>query len=164
MARTRRPARSRRSWTATRCGAVAIGDLDGDVGARPEYRQGLRHGGQGDVAGPHPLRGVERDRIALACRQPLGDRVEHVVGSGDLAVPCRPRLKPGAGVVGSDIDDQGVGPVRDLFQMLAEAEEAAPFNKLGHAQRQDVTPVSYTHLRAHETDSYLVCRLLLEKT
>src|SRR5680860_284732 len=32
----------------------------------------------------------------------------------------------------------------------------------GHrSQRQD--PVSYTHLRAHETDSYLVCRLLLEK-
>src|SRR5680860_1772734 len=26
-----------------------------------------------------------------------------------------------------------------------------------------VWPVSYTHLRAHETDSYLVCRLLLEK-
>src|SRR5680860_263898 len=25
-----------------------------------------------------------------------------------------------------------------------------------------VDPVSYTHLRAHETDSYLVCRLLLE--
>src|SRR5680860_1315773 len=25
-----------------------------------------------------------------------------------------------------------------------------------------ITPVSYTHLRAHETDSYLVCRLLLE--
>src|SRR5665647_3581066 len=23
-------------------------------------------------------------------------------------------------------------------------------------------PVNYTHLRAHETDSYLVCRLLLE--
>src|SRR5680860_1623010 len=27
----------------------------------------------------------------------------------------------------------------------------------------NTTPVSYTHLRAHETDSYLVCRLLLEK-
>src|SRR5665647_1350454 len=26
-----------------------------------------------------------------------------------------------------------------------------------------VFAVSYTHLRAHETDSYLVCRLLLEK-
>ena len=27
----------------------------------------------------------------------------------------------------------------------------------------DGAAVSYTHLRAHETDSYLVCRLLLEK-
>src|SRR5664279_1467041 len=26
----------------------------------------------------------------------------------------------------------------------------------------NIVPVSYTHLRAHETDSYLVCRLLLE--
>ena len=26
-----------------------------------------------------------------------------------------------------------------------------------------ILSVSYTHLRAHETDSYLVCRLLLEK-
>src|SRR5665647_2666444 len=29
--------------------------------------------------------------------------------------------------------------------------------------RPGSTPVSYTHLRAHETDSYFVCRLLLEK-
>ena len=28
---------------------------------------------------------------------------------------------------------------------------------------QATDSVSYTHLRAHETDSYLVCRLLLEK-
>src|SRR5665647_3848278 len=28
--------------------------------------------------------------------------------------------------------------------------------------RSDPEAVSYTHLRAHETDSYLVCRLLLE--
>src|SRR5665647_2888275 len=28
---------------------------------------------------------------------------------------------------------------------------------------RSVGAVSYTHLRAHETDSYLVCRLLLEK-
>ena len=28
---------------------------------------------------------------------------------------------------------------------------------------RSVKSVSYTHLRAHETDSYLVCRLLLEK-
>src|SRR5665647_3748039 len=32
-------------------------------------------------------------------------------------------------------------------------------------RKSDALPsaVSYTHLRAHETDSYLVCRLLLEK-
>src|SRR5665647_3978999 len=28
---------------------------------------------------------------------------------------------------------------------------------------RSIKAVSYTHLRAHETDSYLVCRLLLEK-
>src|SRR5680860_1574827 len=32
----------------------------------------------------------------------------------------------------------------------------------GRQQNLGVTAVSYTHLRAHETDSYLVCRLLLE--
>ncbi|WP_460365945.1 hypothetical protein, partial [Staphylococcus aureus] len=30
-------------------------------------------------------------------------------------------------------------------------------------QRRPAPPVSYTHLRAHETLSDLVCRLLLEK-
>ena len=30
-------------------------------------------------------------------------------------------------------------------------------------EERDKEAVSYTHLRAHETDSYLVCRLLLEK-
>src|SRR5665647_2713451 len=34
---------------------------------------------------------------------------------------------------------------------------------LSHTQALGQCPVSYTHLRAHETDSYLVCRLLLEK-
>src|SRR5680860_1035736 len=33
----------------------------------------------------------------------------------------------------------------------------------GLTRVRGMTPVSYTHLRAHETDSYLVCRLLLEK-
>ena len=32
-----------------------------------------------------------------------------------------------------------------------------------HTYYRNTLPVSYTHLRAHETDSYLVCRLLLEK-
>ena len=44
-------------------------------------------------------------------------------------------------------------------------EQAGTLNGLGdsveHERRDD--PVSYTHLRAHETVLDLVCRLLLEK-
>ena len=32
-----------------------------------------------------------------------------------------------------------------------------------YANRSGLEPVSYTHLRAHETPEHLVCRLLLEK-
>src|SRR5665647_2760401 len=40
-------------------------------------------------------------------------------------------------------------------------KQAAGFDQTLAKTTRD--PVSYTHLRAHETDSYLVCRLLLEK-
>ena len=43
----------------------------------------------------------------------------------------------------------------------ASMEVPAPF--AGVVKEIKVNAVSYTHLRAHETDSYLVCRLLLEK-
>ena len=38
-----------------------------------------------------------------------------------------------------------------------------PVYWIGLCTVTSLVPVSYTHLRAHETDSYLVCRLLLEK-
>src|SRR5665647_1255300 len=44
--------------------------------------------------------------------------------------------------------------VRDASKKRAAASKASDAKKAA---------VSYTHLRAHETDSYLVCRLLLEK-
>src|SRR5665647_3868080 len=50
------------------------------------------------------------------------------------------------------VDDPG--EVRPLDH-VAEVLETPPPVGIG--------AVSYTHLRAHETDSYLVCRLLLEK-
>src|SRR5665647_3860783 len=37
------------------------------------------------------------------------------------------------------------------------------FKKTWISNKDNFDTVSYTHLRAHETDSYLVCRLLLEK-
>ena len=39
----------------------------------------------------------------------------------------------------------------------------AGYGRSGSFEELDCDAVSYTHLRAHETDSYLVCRLLLEK-
>ena len=56
---------------------------------------------------------------------------------------------------------------------MKETENALP--DLGHENtgstsgtttsnfQQPPDPVSYTHLRAHETDSYLVCRLRFKK-
>ena len=43
----------------------------------------------------------------------------------------------------------------ELMDLIDEAKDIQ--------EEIDTTSVSYTHLRAHETDSYLVCRLLLEK-
>src|SRR5665647_2541798 len=43
-----------------------------------------------------------------------------------------------------------------------ERDDASPAGGSG-VEHDGAGPVSYTHLRAHETDSYLVCRLLLEK-
>src|SRR5665647_3465782 len=43
---------------------------------------------------------------------------------------------------------------RHSFGFLLSGDTCTPMH---------LTAVSYTHLRAHETDSYLVCRLLLEK-
>src|SRR5664279_6377960 len=43
---------------------------------------------------------------------------------------------------------------------LSTSDEKEPPHR---SQALGMWSVSYTHLRAHETDSYLVCRLLLEK-
>src|SRR5665647_1825581 len=50
---------------------------------------------------------------------------------------------------------------RDTGRVSA-GDRSAPVNEL-ELELKKGNPVSYTHLRAHETDSYLVCRLLLEK-
>src|SRR5665811_1891596 len=54
----------------------------------------------------------------------------------------------------------GIGPAGTGKTFLAVAMAAAA---LAERQVQRIIPVSYTHLRAHETVLDLVCRLLLEK-
>ena len=49
-------------------------------------------------------------------------------------------------------------PLRGLISIATPA-----MRDLAERVRQSCNPVSYTHLRAHETPEHLVCRLLLEK-
>src|SRR5665647_3826961 len=82
------------------------------------------------------------------------------------------RVEPGRAVLElqAHADELGLDLVDRLGTEVADVEQvglAAP-DELTHgvdalALEAVVGPVSYTHLRAHETDSYLVCRLLLEK-
>ena len=64
----------------------------------------------------------------------------------------------------------------DFLTLTGECEDAVQLNTILKTQEIDllfldiempemtgIEPVSYTHLRAHETRSNLVCRLLLEK-
>src|SRR5665647_786905 len=62
--------------------------------------------------------------------------------------------------------------VSSLMELLAMAlgrevpqlhAEGVRLHFIGERAALSDKAVSYTHLRAHETDSYLVCRLLLEK-
>src|SRR5665647_3884752 len=49
-------------------------------------------------------------------------------------------------------------------RQFSRVHEVGRFHaRVAAASPGPLKPVSYTHLRAHETDSYLVCRLLLEK-
>ena len=52
---------------------------------------------------------------------------------------------------------------QELLDISEEDTATGSEDILSNDSETEGTPVSYTHLRAHETDSYLVCRLLLEK-
>src|SRR5680860_1775285 len=81
----------------------------------------------------------------------LGLQARHHVAlvAGDAELCAQWHCPEVLTVVVRAVEDRGVGGVA-----------AAP---VGGIASDGVRAVSYTHLRAHETDSYLVCRLLLEK-
>ena len=56
-----------------------------------------------------------------------------------------------------------VAPYKNLIPHLKETYKILKENQYEVVHAFDNTPVSYTHLRAHETRRHLVCRLLLEK-
>src|SRR5664279_5464614 len=80
----------------------------------------------------------------------------------------RPAWRALSSAARADILDEASRVLTPL-ESSAEGRQSAVFSLLGHKGdllfihfRRSFEAVSYTHLRAHETDSYLVCRLLLE--
>eukprot|EP00658_Telonema_sp_P-2_P006687 TRINITY_DN12528_c0_g2_i1.p1 TRINITY_DN12528_c0_g2~~TRINITY_DN12528_c0_g2_i1.p1 ORF type:complete len:109 (-),score=15.30 TRINITY_DN12528_c0_g2_i1:4-330(-) len=92
-------------------------------------------------------------------------RVDHLGGQHHIAIPCH----SGASITGYRCQCLGgglwgwaLGGLSALhLTRLAQGLEYCMVAVLGGEVL--LTPVSYTHLRAHETPEHLVCRLLLEK-
>src|SRR5450756_2836525 len=94
----------------------------------------------------------------LGVLHPAGARLLPVLGGGAHPVPDDPErlFLYVPEVQRCEVAGSHVPVVRDVnLELRAEAPD--------YVRLVDVRPVSYTHLRAHETRHDLVCRLLLEK-
>src|SRR5660397_1533 len=143
----------------------------------PHRRQrlGRRAGAHGPVALP-----VRRPRKDLHDHVGLDDHGRPERSGGDPSLSsarrnCRSRSR--VGLISSRTGQQSViwvfltvADTREVILMNAAAAvvetslDAATETRLGRLRwwNVGVGPVSYTHLRAHETKANLVCRLLLE--
>ena len=64
---------------------------------------------------------------------------------------------------GFDKNAEVYNPLFKLGFGFVEVGTITPLKQYGNPKPRVFRPVSYTHLRAHETSLHLVCRLLLEK-
>src|SRR5664279_77155 len=88
---------------------------------------------------------IDRRAQALLIAFGFGAFLEGICGFGaPVAIPA------------SILVGLGYNPIMAALVCLVANTGPVPFGSLAIPT---VTPVSYTHLRAHETDSYLVCRL-----
>src|SRR5680860_1269119 len=104
----------------------------------PNFAGGFRHRATDTYAMPGG-KGVNVARTIKTLGQPVIATGFAGGGTGDRIV--------------ADLNREGI--LCDFVEIQAESRTSTAV--------LDPTAVSYTHLRAHETDSYLVCRLLLEK-
>ena len=100
-------------------------------------------------------------------RKELGGRLDHLESRIDdiSGTSAKPRQTFDAPPISQSSKANGVTS-RQSFTGPTERDvtvKIQPLNDLGMARVVESAPVSYTHLRAHETVLDLVCRLLLEK-
>src|SRR5664279_4331502 len=125
----------------------------------------------GEALDPETLR-MWREGTGVDVRDGYGQTETGQVTANPYGVPARPgsmgRPLPGIRAF-VDAVELVVGPATVPTFFLRYLGQPPPDGlwRTGDQVRQDddgyLYSVSYTHLRAHETDSYLVCRLLLEK-
>ena len=66
--------------------------------------------------------------------------------------------------MGAFVEQHAIEHTVDNVSQGSRQDQRHTDDKSGlHALLHELVPVSYTHLRAHETGRNLVCRLLLEK-
>src|SRR5680860_907754 len=109
---------------------------------------------------------VSRCSLLILTRRGSGDPTRTGTGWSDSSFPkeptCRFTAKPTStrshvsSTRGHARHSAGTPQPTDSTNSLRPPLESAAADR----HKNGVIPVSYTHLRAHETDSYLVCRLL----
>src|SRR5678815_5904019 len=95
-----------------------------------------------------------RDRISEALAKRLAQIVPRA--ANDENAQLAPFVDPQVAVRINAIIEQGLSEpgARDVTASYRDGERLVQWNNCSY-------PVSYTHLRAHETPEHLVCRLLL---
>src|SRR5450759_3561190 len=142
---------------AVSVGSMTIGSQH--LALRDQVLAELRHR---IVNGDYPPgQRLTEDRLAAdfgVSRNPVREALRIVQAEGLVT------MAPRRGAVVSTPD---ASTIADLFAVRTSLETVAARLAAERATPGDVsdlrTPVSYTHLRAHETRHELVCRLLLEK-
>src|SRR5664279_214414 len=137
---------------------VVVGEQSGGIpGADPAdlvdlLVRGERGVGAADLLG-HPVADllVARRGVIVHAAQRMAQAYLEPGFLGDLSDRCLLQALAGIGLA------FGEGPV-----VVGRTVDHQQLDRYP-ASISWVAAVSYTHLRAHETDSYLVCRLLLEK-
>ena len=79
----------------------------------------------------------------LVLRQSVGDRVKLIVGAVHRRVPRRPGRQPRSACAGTDVDDERVGPIGDLLEVIGEPEGSVLLVELEHPQGQRVPHPSF---------------------
>src|SRR5674476_909664 len=133
-------------WTIGEAALRPVSLVCGAGGDRASSRAGLLNAGGRSSAQTGSV--DDLPRIAAQCRH---SKRWSGVSRDDSAMACRPSRSPAKAREACDQHD------------TASLCGGTTGWRRRRSQRGCCAPVSYTHLRAHETGRNLVCRLLLEK-